>query len=80
MDIRGSGDEIEEALKRVFMDSKSFAITFPGKLTNRQKAAWFRHANRVYQSIGGGWIEWNQNPDDATQYVIRPRDDPDQNY
>lgn len=80
MEIIGSGEVIVQGVKNALLDSKSFVVQFDDKTTNRQRAVWFRNVSRMYKEMGGGSIIWQQNPDTQSQYLVRPQDDPEQNY
>lgn len=74
------GTEREAELRRYLMDSKTFIITFTSSQNRRQRQHHLRYIERIYQEMGGGGINAYPEPDNHNVFLIKPTDNPENNY
>lgn len=80
VDYHASGDEVELAIRAILMDSKKFSVKFSASTTIPQRQLWFRRVDEIYQELGGGKITATRSETNPDQYIVEPRDDPENNY
>ena len=76
---QGNGDNLEQELRSLLMDSTAFAVEFKPGSTPKHRHSWFATVERIYREMGGGGIDATPSPSNPNEYLIRPKDDPAQN-
>lgn len=81
IDLRGDGDALEANLTRLLMDSKTVAIRFCDDMSQKTRNEFISWVNMIYSDISkGGRIDVHVNPGDTDYCILRPVDDPENNY
>ena len=80
MEYHVSGDDTEKIIKATLMDAKSILVQFENTTNSTERLIWFNRVRQIYVEMGGGNITITQNQNDTNTYLIRPVDDPKNNY